>query len=263
MDIDKPVENPELVRAIDNMIAAQTPENEAVMIAALKAAYFLAPVAIDPPPPPGDGGATTFPEGTTINFDLLFDEEKRCFIPAFTDWGELRKWRNAAGQQTLVMRLEDYGQMLEREEYAGVAINPYGQNLVLNRERISFLTGKAMPYTVEEETEVLVGDPADPPRALLDALSAHMRTQPAIRAAWLRLMLKNGERSFLLVVDHDGDRRAVFDGIGRAGTAHLQPGEVIDLVPAGDEFGQSATRDATPFYRRREGLLGKLGGIFN
>lgn len=113
MDINKPVEPPALVDAINRLFETETPEIEKAMFEELKAGHFLATVAIDPPPPPGEGGQTAIPESTTIKFEQLVDPQGRAFFTAFTDWDELRKWRNAHNQQTLVMRLDDYGTMLE------------------------------------------------------------------------------------------------------------------------------------------------------
>ncbi len=162
MDINQPVENSDLVAAIERLLENETPETEAAMIAALKEAHFLSPVTITPPPPaPGPEGMVKFPEGTTIGFSLFTGPDGQSILyPAFTDWGELRKWQNDPEQQTLVTRLGDFTGLLSNNNYEGVIVNPCTHRLLLTRERIALLTGKAIPYAVPEGTKYQVGTPA-------------------------------------------------------------------------------------------------------
>ena len=82
-----------------------------------------------------------------------------------------------------------------------------------------------------------------------NAICAHVKKKKNVKAAYLRLMEKDGEQSYLVIVDFTGDRREVFDGIGKAAWNHLN-GMFIDLVPLDTDFGQQAAAGVEPFYKR-------------
>ena len=250
MDASQPVENPALVQAIAAMFADQTVESETAMITALKQASFIVPVKIEPKAPAAGGGRTAFEQETTISFALLTDASGRPWYPTFTSVEELRKWNGDPGQQTLVLSFEDFGTLVDPKQHAGVVVDPFGQNLILNAERLYQILGKATQHTVEAQTEIALGTPAIWPQKLTDALSDYMKGQETIRAAWLRLMMQDNEASYLIVVDFDGDRQAVFNAIGQVASPCLKNGEFINMVPASEVFAQNAIQDTEPFYRR-------------
>ncbi|MBW9144014.1 enhanced serine sensitivity protein SseB C-terminal domain-containing protein [Clostridium sp. CM027] len=64
-----------------------------------------------------------------------------------------------------------------------------------------------------------------------------MKKQKNVQAAYLQLMVKESEQSYL-VVDFMGYRREIFDGISNVAMSHLK-GIFIDLVPYDSEFGSS------------------------
>lgn len=257
MDVNTPVENPRLVAAINRIVEAETPENEEALIAELREAHFLSPVVIDPPPSPGE---STLGEGTSIQFALLPGPE--AYYPAFTDWGELRKWKDTPDQQTLITRLDDFCGMLDGNHHAGVIVNPLTQGLLLSRERLGGITGRTIAYTVARETKYTLGIPAARPDALIDTVRAYMRTRPAIRAAWFDLMIRDGEQCYLITVDCEGDPRALFDEIGRVAGPCLAPGELLDLNGTDNELGQTAMRVTELIYQAPVGLFGRLRSLF-
>ena len=159
MDINEPVVNPGLVAAMNCFQAEPTPEHESLFLAELKKARFLAPVNITlAPKPGGETGGTVLEEGATIKFHMLTNSKGGSFFPAFSDWGELRKWSDAPDRQTLVVTFDDLSAMALKDdgENGGLVINPYGQNIVPGKEHIAVLNGRpaARPYTVQKETKV-------------------------------------------------------------------------------------------------------------
>jgi len=61
------------------------------------------------------------------------------------------------------------------------------------------------------------------------------------------LMAKDGEQSYLIVVDHHGDRAKVSRIIGQAATPHLH-GMYVDITEASGSFGMQATKNRKPFF---------------
>ena len=63
---------------------------------------------------------------------------------AFTDWTELKRWRDEENQQTFAMNFDDYAGMLLRKDAQGnispalgFVINPFGGNIVVTREMVA------------------------------------------------------------------------------------------------------------------------------
>ena len=94
-----------------------------------------------------------------------------------------------------------------------------------------------------------LGEPREYPKEMVEAISAYAKDVSAIKAIWLKLMIKEGEQSFLLIVDAEGDVRSLFQGIANVAVKHLPKGMYIDMVPANEEFGKSAAT-GEPFYER-------------
>jgi len=145
----------------------------------------------------------------------------------------------------------------------GFVINPYGENIPFSRSLIESLreqkaqhaeNASVTPFIVEKDTPVQLGVPREYPEALVRTLTAHFKKQKAVQAAYLQLMVREGEESYLIVVDFTGDQRSVFDAIASVARPHLN-GKYLDLIPLDSDFGQSAVRHVAPFYKRKRGFL--------
>ena len=109
---------------------------------------------------------------------------------------------------------------------------------------------------VEKDTPVKIGDAAENPKELKDALRSCAERYRDIRTMWIKLMIKDdGERSWLLIVDHRGERKPLFDALGEAAKGHLKDGMYLDMISHSDPFGKKAA-EGDPFYKRKTGLFG-------
>ncbi len=291
VDVNTPVTNPELVKAINEMQQDNSPEKQNRMIDEVMKAHFITPVTVSPEPKNDDDHCDChdphdhdhcdchdphhhnhcdcqdhdhdhpieLEEGTTISFYAIKDSAGQAFFLAFTDWDELKKWQNNEHQQTLIVTFDDISGMVlqESSRWDGFVINPYGESIVFNKPHIKALkdeaerraSGGAIEQVIEKETTVQLGEPSDYPKAMVKAICAHLKKKKNVKAAYLRLMSKDDEQSYLVVVDFTGDRRETFDGIGKAAWDHLN-GMYIDLVPFDTDFGQQAAMGVEPFYKR-------------
>lgn len=86
---------------------------------------------------------------------------------------------------------------------------------------------------------------------MVEAICSAARELPAVKALYLRLMVREGEMepSYLVVVDQDGEQDAVFSAIAGAARPWLE-GKTVDLVPRSSRFGQDASKGVSPFYDR-------------
>ena len=287
VDVNTPVSNPDLVRAINDMQLDNSPEKQNRMIDEVMKAHFLTPVIVSPEPENDhDHGdchdhdhdhsdchdhdhdhcdchnhhqKSELEKGTTISFYTIEDSAGRHFFLAFTDWDELRKWQNNEHQQTFIVTFDDLSGMVLQDgcRCEGFVINPFGESIVFNKAYVKALKDEmerrankgAAQWQVKQEATVELGEPSVYPEAMVKAICAHVKENKNVKAAYLRLMTKDGEQSWLVVVDFTGDRRETFDGIGKAAWDHLN-GMYIDLVPLDTNFGQQAAMGVEPFYKR-------------
>lgn len=269
IDVNKPVENPKLKALFRQLEDCQAEEehrrlmNQLLEETVLNACFLSVIQLSEEPEDQGDGKAV-FKRGTTMGFPMLTTQDGRQFYPVFTDWMELGKWEAVRGTppKTLVLRFDDYAAMVLKDGGAdGIVIDPFSHNLTLDRAYLEHLRNQKelnatghTEHTAQKGTTVRLGDPEHYPTALVEAMKAHAKRDKRIERLWLRLMEREGEVSFLVVADVQGDRSAVFDGIGETARPYLS-GMYIDLVPYADAFGADAARGQEPFYQKKRGFL--------
>lgn len=260
VDVNKPVRNPALTQAIAEMQAQNTVDRQNRMIDEMMQAHFLIPVQMNPAPdPPNAEGKTVLKEDTTIGFSMIEDADGRLFFLAFTDWEELRKWKTQDNQKTVIFSFDDYAALLSEEHTtgAGFVINPFGGNVIIPREMVLALkaekdrraAGGVVEQVIEKETTVQLGEPRIYPQAMVEAIKERLKSLKQVETAWLQLMVKEGEQSWLVVLEFSGDRRRVFDEVAQAARPYLD-GMYLDMVPLDTTFGD-AVAHTKPFYRRK------------
>lgn len=210
----------------------------------------------------GDGTAV-LQEDTEMSFKTLSDDNGNIYFPAFTDWENLRMWADhrEGDVDTLVLKFDDYYTLI-KDGAAGIVINPFSDNLPISNELMQHLrevrdhheTGHC-DHVVQQEAEVMIGEPADYPKEMVDAIVRYAKTDKHINAIYLKLMINGGERSYLLIVDFKGDINEIFGCIAQAAQPYIPSGMFIDMLPITDDFGRKAA-DNEPFYRKKKRLFG-------
>lgn len=262
IDVNKPVTNPELVIAIKEMKESNTKECQDHVINEVMKAHFISPVNISPAPgPSSDSSEVVLKENTTINFNIIENTANQQFFLSFTDWQELGKWNKGENQQTLILTFDDLAAMVldKKGNSEGFVINPYGENIIFNKTMIEALRedkerrakGGVVEQVVKKDTTVQLGQPRIYPKEMVNAISNYLKKQKNVHAAYLQLMIKEGEQSYLVIVDFTGDRRELFDGIANVAMSHLN-GMFIDLVPYDSDFGHNAINNIEPFYKKKK-----------
>ena len=252
-DINEPVTNPALVEAIEAIEKDSNQSSQNNFFNAVKAAKFLTSVSIDPPPPPGEDGKTTLKADTIISFVHLQDANDDVFLPVYTDWFALKLWRDIPDERTMILTYEDIRAMVvANEAISGFVINPYSNNITIRKDMLAILdAGHAKPWTVEEDTQVRIGLPSNDPVEIKEAISGYLKYADDAKSAYLVLMEKEGESSFLIIVDFEGDRQKMFNGIASVAVPLLREGELIDMAPADSDIGRSVIEGFPPFYEKK------------
>lgn len=247
MDINKPITNQGLLKAI--RVMKKDRNQEQVFFDELSKAKFLCPAVLDiKSSDKHQDGKIVLGEGTTISISSLTDQAGNHFLMAFTDWEEVRKWTDEDNPQMLVIDYNDYQSMILESEsqYAGFVINPYGENLVISKELISnIVQGES---TVKKGESVAIGLPKNHPEEMEQALKEYFDDFKKIKSAYLLWMVRNGEQSYLLVLDSDEKPEIIYPQIGDVCKPYLN-GEFVDMIPLNSSLGLSATEEQQPFYK--------------
>lgn len=153
MEFNKPVSNPMLVGAIELMKAEDTPEHRSMFLEELMKATFWSPSVIEPKPQEDEEGKLVIAPGSKVQFPMISTGDGSRFFMAFTDESEYARWVEKAPERLPVfaLSLEDYAGMVLRRDpngnicpALGVAINPYGANIILPREMLAGILSSKM-----------------------------------------------------------------------------------------------------------------------
>ena len=256
------IENPSLVYAMYEMKDKKTKEAEAKFITELRRATFITPAVVEVK---GEDGEFRIAENssqkgdTRIQFMMLQNDKKERFLPAFTSMEEVRKWRKEERFQTVVCKFDQYINIVasDPEGPKGLAIDPYGSNILLSRE---LLEGLKKAIDEKNNSQVFIADLKEHPEDLESSLKEFFDEDGTVEKAYLQLMRRGEEVSFLLIVDNDlpedsseeeirNIRKTLFDSIAEKIKPVLK-GRPFSIAGFTDEFGKKAVENKEPFYTR-------------
>lgn len=145
VDLNKPVENPRLVAAIERLLTDQSVQAKDALLVELNRANFLAVIFTDEmhSTPPDENGHVTIKEKSLIKVLSTTDSNGNVYLPLFTDWNAIGKYVGEKPEKpisTLVLPAADaWSWALAMGSYQGVVINPAHNALPLNRQQIEYL----------------------------------------------------------------------------------------------------------------------------
>ena len=235
----KTISNERLISLIKAFKEDQTDENwNKVLGEIVMNAQFLMPARLNPhAAPPGAGDLAEMQAGARLQFIMITTTDNQRFFLAFTDLNELRKWQVVENQQVVLMNFDSYASLILKDEnIAGFVINPFGENLALNRKVVQHL---------KTRKEILLKGHAQ----------QVVKKDKAIQSAFLMEMQREDMESYLCVVDFQGDKDKVFEGIAGAAKPFLK-GKYLDLVALDSAFGKKAAEKAEPFYEKKKKKFG-------
>lgn len=270
IDPKKPLTNPAMKKAIEAVRKSDTPEARSAVLNEMLRSTFLIPVQVGfdgQPPKPGKDGRVPLPKGTRVSFSLLSTTDKRKYFMAFTDWDELHKWRKNPGQQTMMMRFDDYAMLLEKnEQVSGFVINPFGGNIRFDRNNVETIKRQrdalAAARKRAEEKQIKPGDKivivelSLYPEELLGPVCDVLVKNAQVNEAYLQMMIVNdSDKSYLMVLDSPKDAE-LFKAVIRAAQPYLQKNKMdMRVTIAATPLGQQGIRGSEPFYSRVRGRI--------
>lgn len=247
MDINKPISNPELLNLIKGIKHNKADEN--LFWQELFKAKFLCPVKMEIKNTiPKKNEKIVLEEKTDISLLSIDNSNGEHFLMAFTDWKELRKWNGDANQKALVLTYEEYQNILSNNNspYQGIVINPFGENLALNKQLL--LNNKQSTQTIKKGESVMLGIPREYPTDMVNMLKDYFKSNQCVERAYLLWMVRGDEGSYLLILDSKISPQKLFPIIGKMCNPFLK-GKLLDMIPADSGFGKNAIEGQTPFYQ--------------
>lgn len=271
-----PACNPELKKSIAVLRGENSPKNLNAVINELVKSPLLTPALFDlqgaPAPKPGPDGRVQLPKNAKISMVMLNTKDGKHYYLAFSDWDAVHEWQKTAaaqGRQIMMLRFDDFANMLQKnKEVSGIILNPGENSLRLEAPLIESVKKQkdtmAQMLKAQEEAEIHPGDkvtivePTILPDGLVDPICNVLAQAPGVGSAYLQIMIVNETRKcYLLVLDGPKDEK-LFAAVAQAARPYLAGREQkIDLTitTSISPLGQQGMRGSEPFYRKGIGRV--------
>ena len=261
-DINEPIVNPRIQGLMRHAVGNPTEEMMNLIYEELAMnARFLSAMMLTHEPVRKEDGTATFEQDTQMQLPMLTAPDGSKYYPAFTDWNEVNKWLEILEPKTLLLTLEDYLALVLRSEDAkGIVINPFGENMMvdrpllehLKRKKDMLLAGKAV-QPIGKDEKIELAEKTEFPLEMVKKMVETLEVESCVERAWLRLMKRQEEVSYLFVADISlpGNREAVFDHIANAVRPYLN-GMNINMITYQQEFGKNSVEGVVPFYCKEQ-----------
>ena len=193
-----------------------------------------------------------------INFNVLKTDDNKTYLPAFTDLEELSKWGIPANMNTITLNFDDYAEIiLGNDSIDGLVINPFGDYYIISKEGLKELKEmkkerlKINEIRIETNSKILISEPKHYPTIMMEAITNCCNDLGNINKAWLLEMMTEKDRSWLLVLDFEGDKNYTFSKISQAARNYL--GNIyLDMLPYEDDFARNSVQNHKAFYSKNK-----------
>jgi hypothetical protein len=213
--------------------------------------YLIQPA----PAEPQDAGERVIAEGASIQIGAM-ERDGKHYLPIFSSLPRLQAvLTEPASYLRMGMRA-----FLEMTAGADLVLNPgaeYGKEIIA-AEAAAMLDGSIWQptetFVAQQPTVVMMGQPAQYPDALVQALSRLFETKPQVERAWLA-HYHNPARPepphTLIGIELSGDPGQVFGDAGVVASNVAVPDPPVDFVRYADDGGLgNYLKETQPFYVR-------------
>lgn len=271
-----PACNPELKKSIAVLRGENSPKNLNAVINELVKSPLLTPALFDlqgaPAPKPGPDGRVQLPKNAKISMVMLNTKDGKHYYLAFSDWDAVHEWQKTAasqGRQIMMLRFDDFANMLQKnKEVSGIILNPGENSLRLEAPLIESVKKQkdtmAQMLKAQEEAKIHPGDkvtivePTILPDGLVDPICNVLAQAPGVGSAYLQIMIVNETRKcYLLVLDGPKDEK-LFAAVAQAARPYLAGREQkmdLTITTSISPLGQQGMRGSEPFYRKGIGRV--------
>lgn len=147
-DITKPIENPELVKAIDDYYESNCEKNKDRLHYFLSHAKFLVIINNDELEVENvERNEYRIKKDSLIKFTTISDEAGNRYYPVFTDWKNLQQYTAVKADGLIMTSREVFKFAMADKDSKGIIVNPASSELLLENEDI-----KGLLYAVNSES---------------------------------------------------------------------------------------------------------------
>ena len=192
------------------------------------------------------GNEISVTKDSKIYFPVLENKDGKKYHPFFTDWNEYRKYDPETKFTLMAAGFRDMGQFTGTAD--GIVINPFGVNIILEKDMLETIA-KAADELQKETSTISVGEPREYPLEMVRKISEALWDKEYIKAAYLKVMLKNKDSSYLVALEGDLPERPaeLYNEIAEnalPATDHIP----IDFIDYSSDFARKVFKDSRPFY---------------
>ncbi len=244
--------NPDLIRAANFIFQSNSRENidsklwQIMFSEIFKGEYIVAvdgsKIIVDK----NAGNMFNISQDSKISFPVLENKDGKKYYPFFTDWNEYRKFDMKTEYTIMAASFKDMEKFVDKAD--GIVINPFGSNIILNYDMLSTIV-EASKELKKETSKISVGDPKNYPLQMVRKISETLWDKDFISAAYLKLMLKNREESYLVALEGDLPEKpeSLYNEIAENALPESE-NIPIDFIDYSSDFANKVFKDSEPFY---------------
>ena len=206
---------------------------------------------------PSSTGRTTLPLGSKVRIQSETSADGAAFIPFFSSLDKLRAFIRAE-RKFLSLPAKSLFELTRGER---LVLNPgasWGKELLAAEIDVLLSSGGPLPERriVASKSQVLLGQPANYPTAMVASLSRLFTENRLVKAGYLALMQDAAldEHPHLLIgIEADGDFDAISRDAGIVVSALASKDETVDIIrvmPGEDGVSRYFIESTTPFFQR-------------
>lgn len=192
------------------------------------------------------GNELNISHDSKFSFPVLENKDGKKYYPFFTDWNEYRKFDVKTEYTIMAAGFRDMEKFIDKAD--GIVINPFGTNIILNYEMLSTIA-QASKELKKESSKISVGDPKNYPLQMVRKISEVLWDKEYVSAAYLKLMLKNREESYLVALEGKLPEKteSLYNEIAENALPESE-NIPIDFIDYSSDFAKKVFKDAEPFY---------------
>lgn len=185
------LDNTELVRAMKDVKTKKSHEAELEFVRILGQATMLTPAIVNDKRVEGK---------QHIQFMTLKTQDGHHILPAFTNREELAKYDPDAKLQPVICNLAQYIEMITSEGGPfALVIDPFGENIIISKEILKSIKAAGSGNTGEDQ--IRIADLKEQPEEIVRILKEFFDEEGTVEKAYIQLMKRGENVSFLLIVD--------------------------------------------------------------
>lgn len=231
METNKEIRNDELKTAMIKLKLQNDKEAEDEFISEVRKAFFLIPAVNDD-------------KDDELSFMLLADQNEKNYFQAYTDLDEYNKWSDSKNSKHFILTFDEYANIVTSsdDEVAGLVINPFTENIILNKEIL---------HKIFVMDKIFIDEVKDCPKKEKDVIKKALASQKEITKAYLMYIEKSGIPGFLLIIESKAkDKKELYDKIAKYITENIDQIN-IDIMSTTDDIAKDVIKNKKEFYNKK------------